>query len=135
MTQPLVKKLLESHFEQAVAAAMGWPIAWPNAEFTPPDNGSFFEFHIMPAQRQILDVQGKMQQFTGAVQISVVVPPGDGTQNTVGIAQQVAEMFSPDTVISGSGLVVSITSFPTVFDGNDFGGGYMVPVSFEYEAH
>lgn len=138
MSQLLVKKILESALSDGVKSSINWPIAWPNAEFVPPSDGHYLECHILPAARPIVDIQGKLQQFAGVMQISVVVRPGEGSQEAVGIAEMIAQIFNPDEPLidfASPGFVVSVTSWPTIYDGTDSPQGYMIPVSFEYEAH
>lgn len=96
--------------EQAVGLQLStltpaYPIAWPNADFTP--NGTYIEFRHSPGERVDPVIAGGYAYQTGIFLLTVVIPAGGFATQANTIAQAIADLFPKALRIpAGSGKVV-----------------------------
>lgn len=138
MSQKLVKSLLENYVEASNDASLQLPIAWPNAEFTPPQDRPWMSVDILPAPVQSIDIQQGTRIYRGVCQVSISCQLGTGSQAYDDVADTIAEWF-PNTLLlsdpSAPGFTLGLTTPVTVYQGVESESGCLIPISFEYHAH
>lgn len=85
--------IMQAFFSRLDSAALGYPIAWPNVDFTPPGSGNWLQVAYFPNRGIDNSLSGQSVIRQGLFQVSVM-----GRQNTGGftlesIAQEVADLF------------------------------------------
>lgn len=135
MSQKIIKGLLEAHVETSNADVLNLPIAWPNAEFTPPQDGSWLAVDILPATNESIDIQQGTTIYRGVCQVTLTGPLATGSQVYDDVADVIASWFPNTLLLTRNGLVLSVTTPITVYQGIETEAGFVTPISFEYEAH
>lgn len=118
------------------AAIASTLISWPNAPFTPPASGLWYEAHFLPGEPRAAGIgQSAANRHTGLLQVTINAFPnvGEGTANTE--AERIIACFKRGTTLTYSGQTVVIdkawrcpgyeSSEPAF---------YQVPVRIQYRA-
>jgi hypothetical protein len=89
-------------FSQLTAAALGYPIAWPGTDFTPPATGVWLEPMVMPntgIDNGLAPTDGTVPQ--GLFQVAVYDRPGRGILAVNRAADDVKAAFLKNATITG----------------------------------
>jgi len=89
-------------FSQLTAAALGYPIAWPGTDFTPPASGIWLEPMVMPntgIDNGLAPTDGTVPQ--GLFQVAVYDRPGRGILEVNRAADEVKAAFLKNATITG----------------------------------
>ncbi|QHJ80236.1 MAG: hypothetical protein [Bacteriophage sp.] len=121
---------------------ISYGIAWPNIQFEA--NGKpYAKIDVIPATTWTASFQNKGLIFRGVYQIMLIVPLGQGVQEALTHAHDIAEQMKgvmlPDGEAKVSGLPIGITgeevyltSPPSVGTGFYTATGYNIPISLNY---
>jgi hypothetical protein len=106
-------------------ATLGYPVAYPGYNFTPPDTGVWLEVMFMP-NRGIAYDTGNTEEVTpqGLFQVTVYDRPGNGVNALDTAAEAVKAVFPKGTAIAGTVRVQE----PPYFLSLDAEGGMMMKV-------
>ena len=89
-------------FSQLTAAALGYPIAWPGTDFTPPASGIWLEPMVIPntgIDNGLAPTDGTVAQ--GLFQVAVYDRPGRGILEVNRAADDVKAAFLKNATITG----------------------------------
>jgi len=87
-------------FDMLDSAALGYPIAWPGVDFTPPDSGLWLEVSFFPNEPMQDGIgDGASAAPRGNFQIAAADRPGAGVVNVTDLATTVAGIYPKGTVI------------------------------------
>ena len=117
-------------FSQLTAAALGYPIAWPGTDFTPPASGIWLEPMVMPntgIDNGLAPTDGTVPQ--GLFQVSVFDRPGRGILAVNRAADDVKAAFLKNATITG---LVRVQRNPYSFEIQPDGDRLSVIVTIPY---
>lgn len=127
MTNNDIKSAL---FARLSSAALGYPIAWPGIDFTPPAVGHWLEVEFFP--NEPLD-QGlgysSAEVPRGLFQISAASRPNDGVIGLGDVAQEIETLYPKGTTITGKARVVK---HPYQMGSIKMDDRILIPVTIEY---
>ncbi|WP_273807277.1 MULTISPECIES: DUF4128 domain-containing protein [unclassified Pseudomonas] len=133
MSQKRIRQLFESRLS-AWAVAEGYPVAYQNQDFTPPENGIYLRAYLLPAPTGSDTLAGDHRRYQGVFQISVVVPTGQGAGQAEDIVGELADLFPLYDRLTRDAFTVVITTpvsqGPEVPEASTF----TLPASFSYRA-
>ena len=120
---------------EAVAASVSLPFKVPTQIFTPPDDGKWLEFIIIPngeAKLGWLDLNADQ----GLLRALVYWPPGQGTEAPGTVAGTIATYFAQGTRWHSDpvGMTVEIYAPPTIGGLVEDGQSVYFPVSMRYRS-
>lgn len=72
------------------------PVAWPNVDFTPPDNTAWVRLNVADAdtrQASFGDPGNNVHRHTGLVTVMIFTPLGQGDKEALELADQAAAIF------------------------------------------
>lgn len=121
--------IMQAFFQQLSSANLGYPIAWPNTPFTPPNSGNWLEVLHQPNQGidQSIAGQSVIRQGLFTVIIKGRKDTGLFTLNT--IASQITAVF-PKVTPLGNARVVRV---PYVSGSYELNGGIIeLPLTVAY---
>ena len=112
------------------------PVAWPNVNFTPPDDGKYLEVSHFPngVSRYALG-GGNASSRIGLLQLTVVTPLNQGPANATAIAGEVAAHFNDATVMFEGVAKVFVTKAPELAPAIKSDVSWSVPVTISYECN
>lgn len=113
-------------------AALGYPVAYPGYNFTPPDTGAWLEVNFLP-NRGIDDGLANNSDVApqGIFQVMAASRPGAGLDAVQQAAQAVIGTFPKGTTVSG---LVRIQRHPYQGSAMKEDDRLMIPVTIEYSA-
>ena len=117
-------------FQQLDAAALGYPVAWPGIDFTPPSSGIWLEPMVMPntgIDNGLAPTDGTVPQ--GLFQVSVFDRPGRGILAVNRAADAVKAAFVKNATITG---LVRVQRNPWSFEIEPNGDRLSVIVTIPY---
>jgi len=117
-------------FQQLDAAALGYPVAWPGIDFTPPSSGVWLEPMVMPntgIDNGLAPTDGTVPQ--GLFQVSVFDRPGRGILAVNRAADAVKAAFVKNATITG---LVRVQRNPWSFEIEPNGDRLSVIVTIPY---
>ena len=117
-------------FSQLTAAALGYPIAWPGTDFTPPASGIWLEPMVMPntgIDNGLAPTDGTVPQ--GLFQVAVYDRPGRGILEVNRAADDVKAAFLKNATITG---LVRVQRNPYSFEIQPDGDRLSVIVTIPY---
>jgi len=117
-------------FSQLTAAALGYPIAWPGTDFTPPATGVWLEPMVMPntgIDNGLAPTDGTVAQ--GLFQVAVYDRPGRGILEVNRAADEVKAAFLKNATITG---LVRVQRNPWSFEIQPDGDRLSVIVTIPY---
>jgi len=117
-------------FQQLDAAALGYPVAWPGIDFTPPSSGVWLEPMVMPntgIDNGLAPTDGTVPQ--GLFQVSVFDRPGRGILAVNRAADEVKAAFVKNATITG---LVRVQRNPWSFEIEPNGDRLSVIVTIPY---
>ena len=117
-------------FSHLAAASLGYPIAWPGTDFTPPASGIWLEPMVMPntgIDNGLAPTDGKVPQ--GLFQVSVFDRPGRGILEVNRAADAVKAAFLKNATITG---LVRVQRNPWSFEIQPDGDRLSVIVTIPY---
>jgi len=117
-------------FQQLDAAALGYPVAWPGIDFTPPSSGIWLEPMVMPntgIDNGLAPTDGTVPQ--GLFQVSVFDRPGRGILAVNRAADAVKAAFLKNATITG---LVRVQRNPWSFEIEPNGDRLSVIVTIPY---
>ena len=94
------KDIIQAFFSTLSSANLGYPIAWPNVDFTPPPIGYWLEVSHFPNSG--IDVSLSAQQVIrqGIFQVSVMGRQNTGVLGMADVCDEVAAVFPKLTTLS-----------------------------------
>lgn len=133
MSQKRIRQLIESRLS-AWAVAEGYPVAYQNQDFTPPENGIYLRAYLLPAPTGSDTLAGDHRRYQGVFQVSVVVPTGEGAGQAEDIVGELADLFPLYDRLSLDVFTVVITT--PVSQGPEIpeASTFTLPASFSYRA-
>jgi len=117
-------------FSQLTAAALGYPIAWPGTDFTPPASGIWLEPMVIPntgIDNGLAPTDGTVAQ--GLFQVAVYDRPGRGILAVNRAADDVKAAFLKNATITG---LVRVQRNPWSFEIQPDGDRLSVIVTIPY---
>ena len=111
---PTNTQIATALFQQLSAATLGYPIAWPGTDFTPPATGVWLEPMVMPStgiDNGLAPTDGTVPQ--GLFQVSVFDRPGRGILAVNRAADEVKAAFLKNATITG---LVRVQRHPWSFE-------------------
>lgn len=129
---PTNNAIQEALFTLLNDAALGYQIAWPGVNFTPPASGIWLEPDFIPNRgidNGIPDSSSVAPQ--GIFRVMVVARPGGGIVGLTNAAQAVADALPKGTSISG---LVRVSAHPWQQERVTDGDKIMIAVSIPYSA-
>jgi len=117
-------------FSQLTAAALGYPIAWPGTDFTPPASGIWLEPMVIPntgIDNGLAPTDGTVPQ--GLFQVAVYDRPGRGILEVNRAADDVKAAFLKNATITG---LVRVQRNPYSFEIQPDGDRLSVIVTIPY---
>ena len=119
---------LLSHLQDA---DLGVPVAWPGADFTPPD-GPYLAVSLFPAPVTTATI-ATHDRRDGIMQVSVFWPRGAGIIGPMELAGRVADRFPRTTrLIAGAGQEVRIDRTPSQAAPVQEPGWVQIPVTINW---
>ena len=104
-----------------------YPVAWENAKFTPPVDGSIWlKYDYTEVDTVTYGLSRKCKYYVGMVQISVFFSPGTGIDRPRQIANQLAESIVDGTMLDSGAIYESGVVNPVIKSKS----GWFIPVSF-----
>ena len=115
-----------------IAASLGYDIAWPGLNFTPPESGVWLEVTFLP-NRGIDDGLANDSDVVpqGIYQVMAVARPGTGLFPVTNAAQSVIDSLPKGTNIAG---LVRVHRHPYQGSAIKEGDRVMIPVTIEYSS-
>lgn len=134
MSLPDIRYLLESRLKTwAAAESPAIPVAWQNVALTPPAT-RYLRAFVLPAETGSQTLDGSHRRYTGVWQVNVVVPIGTGPGAAEAIAQEIADLYPMNDLLSMTGLDLYITSPMSIHPAIQDSDRFTVPVSCRYRA-
>ena len=102
MPTPTNTAIAQALFTKLTAAELGYPIAWPGTDFTPPASGIWLEPMVMPntgIDNGLAPTDGTVPQ--GLFQVAVYDRPGRGILEVNRAADEVKAAFLKNATITG----------------------------------
>lgn len=119
-------------FDQLEAANLGYPIAYPGVDFTPPDSGIWLEVSFFPAEpRDDALADDDSIQPQGNYQVAAVTRPGAGIVGLTKAAQAVQDAYPRGQTIIAP---VRVSRHPYQMQRIDRDDRMMIPVTIPYSA-
>ena len=104
-----------------------YPVAWENAAFTPPADGSIWlKYDYTEVDTVTYGLSRKCKYYVGMVQISVFFSPGTGIDKPRQIAHQLAESIVDGTMLDSGTIYESGVVNPVIKSKS----GWFIPVRF-----
>jgi hypothetical protein len=122
---------VESDIRTAFAArldGMGYPVAWENIDFMPPD-AIWLEAQLFRSGIDRLTTDGAHRRY-GIFQVAVMAPMGKGAFPADAVAEAVQAQFPCDMKFGPA----RVTQMPEIAGGYPDGSFWRVPVSVNFEA-
>ena len=115
-----------------ISASLGYDIAWPGLNFTPPESGVWLEVTFLP-NRGIDDGLANDSDVVpqGIYQVMAVTRPGNGLFPVTNAAQSVIDALPKGTNISG---LVRVHRHPYQGSAIKDSDRVMIPVTIEYSS-
>jgi hypothetical protein len=127
---PTNTQIATALFQQLSAATLGYPIAWPGTDFTPPATGVWLEPMVMPntgIDNGLAPTDGTVPQ--GLFQVAVYDRPGRGILAVNRAADEVKAAFLKNATITG---LVRVQRNPYSFEIQPDGDRLSVIVTIPY---
>ncbi len=122
--------IAEALFQQLAAAALGYPIAWPGTDFTPPAAGIWLDPQVMPntgIDNGLAPTDATVPQ--GLFQVAVYDRPGRGILAVNRAADDVKAAFLKNATITG---FIRVQRHPWSFEIQPDGDRLYVIVTIPY---
>src|SRR5512135_3377178 len=115
-TQAIIEQLLLDWAAKMPVAPAA--ISWPNRKFDPPIDGKYFQVRVFPNSNERLFLNGNDPVWRrGILQIGVVRPENEGTQNATVLADTIAAHFHSDLQLFSDDdppVKVQVTNAPDI---------------------
>jgi hypothetical protein len=118
----------------AAARTPALRVAYENAPFTPVTGETYLAPALLPAQTESEDLQGVLRTYLGVFQVLVSAPINSGPGAAMGVADELAALFTNNLRLTVSGLTVQQITPASVAPALQDESRYIVPVSFTYRA-
>lgn len=126
-------KILQAFNRALRTAYPSTKIAFGNMNFTPPRRESHFRTGFLPnppRQEELGDTAPNVH--TGAYQVSVFAPSGEGAVDAIDLAGSVAAAFPRGRRIIDEGIIIRIDGPPSIAPALQEPDWYQIPVSINY---
>lgn len=135
MSQALIRQAFEVKLAAwAAAQSPAIPVAYENANFTPPTS-RYARAFVLPGESTTIDLECKARRYVGVFQVSLFLPIGEGAGAAGQIVASLDTAFSPHTPLTAGGLEVWLTSPMSAGPAQQEADRYIVPVSCRYTAN
>lgn len=99
---PTNKQIQTAFNDALIAASLGYPIAFPGVDFTPPQTGVWLEVSYLPNQGIDDGVNANSSRVPrGIYQVMVFDRPGSGVYDALDAAAQVQAVFPKLSAVGG----------------------------------
>lgn len=122
-------EIAESFFQIVSGAGLGYPIAYPSINFTPPDSGQWLELSFLPNEGIDQGLSSPTQIKQGLLQVNICGKPDCGLIPLHSISDTVAALFSKNSVLSG---FVRISKTPYTTDIISLDDRQILPLTVMY---
>ena len=123
-------EILTGFYNKLIAGALGYDLAVPAVDFTPPAEGYWLELNHFPNRGRDEGLAYDSSFVPeGIIQVNVFGRPGVGIIQAGNIVEQVLALFPKGETLSGSVRVIR-QGYST--DRIDMEDRFMIPVVFEY---
>lgn len=135
MTQKRCRAAYEARLAAWAAARVpALRVAYENAPFTPTAAETYLAPNLLPAQAESADLQGALTTYLGVFQVLIYAPINTGPGAAMGVADELAALFTNNLRLTVSGLTVQQITPASVAPALTDESRYVVPVSFQYRA-
>ena len=135
MSQKRIRAIYEGRLKTwADARSPVLRIAFENVPFTPANGETYIKAFVFPAMSVNLDLAGASTTYRGVFQASVCVPINNGSGAASGIADELAALFVPNTLLTDGVVTVQQVTPASIAPALQGESEYIVPVSFTYRA-
>ncbi len=125
-------QIQQAFFTALSAAALGYPIAYPGRNFTPPDDGYWLVADIFPGNGIQNGISNSAQVVQGGlIQVSVYCRPNIGIIGLTTVADSVVDAFPKGTVLVDP---VRVSRTPYHAARLDLDDRIQIPVTIPYSA-
>lgn len=127
--------ILDALMARVNGIGIGYPVAWPNVDYTPPADQKYLAVAFLPNRNQRVAITTTTPHRRGGLlQVSVYWPRGKGIAAPLDIAGKVAEHFPADLILAAGGVTIRVTQAPDVAGLLHEDQAVQVPVSIYWEA-
>lgn len=111
------------------------PVAYPNVEFTPPDDGSgFIDFQIVWADNRVIGLKGQTEQ-RGRLIMVLAMPLNRGSLSSASLAREIAAVYPANlTILLPTGGYVRIEDRPSIRTGYRDGLYWRTPIVAKFQS-
>lgn len=121
--------IMQAFFSTLSSANLGYPIAWPNVPFTPPNSGTWLEVSHFPNRGIDNSIAGQQVIRQGIFQVSVLARQNIGVFDLEQVAAQVAAVFPKLTPLAN----VKVSRVPYTTAALSISDGRVeLPLTIEY---
>lgn len=120
---------------EALALSPALPVAWPNEAFTPPAGPYLKIEHVPNRTLRIFIPSTSPHHYRGILQIGVMTKLNQGVGYPTEIAGDIADHFPADLKLPAHGVMLRVTSHPSIGPAQPQATHLMIPVSIDYEAY
>ncbi|UGO53102.1 putative structural protein [Klebsiella phage vB_KaeD_HazelMika] len=127
---------VEVSARKALASFVGerYPIAFPNYDFTEPDDGSMWlKFDYVPVDKVYRSLDRKCISLISMIQIGVIFQPGSGTDDARKLAKELVNFFEDGKILNVGFILSGAETKPTL----KHNAGWLIPIRFtvRYDEH
>lgn len=136
MSDRIIRSLFEARLKAwASNRATALPVAYEDAPFTPPSDGStYLRAFLLPANPDSLDLEGRHTTYRGVFQVSVITKAGIGRGAAGLIAEEIAALLPNNLRLEKSGFEVFVRSPMSAAGAIQGDTSTTLPLSFQYRA-
>ena len=111
MSRQIIRDLLETRLETwAAAQNPPIPLAHENQDVLTTQTKPYFRIYLLPAQTQIIALEGAGREYNGVFQITTVFDMGIGTATIEAMEASLDALFPVNLRLTESGVTVQILS-------------------------
>lgn len=135
MSHKIIRSLLESRLKAwAAARTPALRIAYQNVPFTPNSGETYLRAFLLPAGTDSNDLAGAHRLYTGAFQITIVTPTGNGPSGAEAIADELAALYPLNDRLVRNSLTALIMTPVEPGPEQTEDTAFALPVSFQYRS-
>ncbi|MCG8447863.1 MAG: DUF4128 domain-containing protein [Hyphomicrobiales bacterium] len=125
--------IAEALFAHLSGMTDGWPVAWENSAFDPPEPQYYYRVQLIPGPTESAHTDATQYRWFGVFRVFVVVPQKTGSIGALDQAGRIVERFADLSEITSTVGFIQITRRPEVMGGLTDDQTYRVPVDIRYE--
>ena len=107
---------------------LGYPIAFENADFEPPEQGAWLSAHYLPVSNSsLMKDEFGLDEFAGIYQVSIYMPSGSGSGEAQRTADTIIQWFKHGRYVDDVLILESTRN-----SGRSGSGWYIIDVSINF---